>query len=357
MPPIDMTKKLLFWGGLPPATINGVTISNQINLSILKNVFQIDTIEEENSFQFHGKLSIFKIKLFLKSYLVILKKSYRTPYIYFYLVFSLSTFGGIKTLLAILCFRLLNRGKIVLHIHRGDFFSHFHKRFINKIISYAVFRLTYKIIVLSESTKIEFDNKSIHQSVVLHNTVEIEYKSDYKENQKLRFLYISNYLIDKGILDLLEVFSKLCVRYPAINLQTFGAFSDQSLKKEILSYSSSNIQIHDSISGIEKFEKIAKTDCLILPSWNEGQPIVLLEAMSIGIPVIATRVGLIPELLGSDYPYFTEPKNQLSLEKTIIQFIQSERINNISKELKEKYDRLYSQKRHEEDLINIFSLS
>lgn len=354
---MDRRNKLLFWGSLPPSTVNGISISSQINLRILNNIFQVDSIEDEDSFQYHDKLSLFKIKLFLKSYLAILKKSYRIPYKYFYLVFSLSTLGGIKTLLAIVSFRLLNSGKIVLHIHRGDFFSHFHKGIINKIISSTIIKLTHKILVLSEITKVEFENKSIHKCVVLHNTVEIDYKSDYKENKKLKFLYISNYLIDKGIFDLLEVFSKLCIRYPAIILQTYGAFSDQSVKKEILSYSSSNIQIFDSITGIEKFEKIAQSDCLILPSWNEGQPIILLEAMSIGTPVIATRVGLIPDLLGTDYPFLADARDQFSLENIVIQFMQSERINEISTELKEKYDRIYSKKKHREDLINIFTIA
>ena len=351
---MNRNTKILFWGGLPPATINGVTISNLINLNILSKEFQIDCIEECNSFRHHGKLSLFKIKSFVKSNLAIIKRAYKNHYKYFYLVFSVSTLGGIKTLLAIVCFRMFNQGKVVLHIHRGDFFSAFYKSRINKIIASLVLILTNKIIVLSESQKKEIQLKFNNCVEVLTNTVEIEYKYDPIVKQNINFLYISNYLVDKGILDLLEVFKKLIKKYPYINLQTFGAFSDQQLKKIILGYNSTNIQIHNTISGIEKFQIISQSDCLILPSWNEGQPIVLLEAMSVGTPVISTNVGLIPELLGSDYPFLSLARDQVSLENTIIKFIESKTNPLISKELIEKYNNFYSHKKHKETLFQIF---
>lgn len=348
--------KLLFFGEFPTKSINGIAIANETNLSLLKKSFTIDIIEEENNFKEHAQISFRKFSKVLNQITLIIGKSFSYRYDYFYLVFSLSTFGAIKTLIAILCFRLFNSGKVILHIHRGDFFSHFHKGIINKTLSRLIFNMTHKIIVLSEKPKIEIEKTFNKSCEVLYNTVDIEYEHDYTEKQNLVFLYISNYLIDKGILDLLEVFKNLCLKYPEITLQTYGAFSDQNLKKTILSFNSSNIQVYDTISGIEKFKKIAQSDCLILPSWNEGQPIVLLEAMSVGTPVIATNVGLIPDLLGINYPYLTKAKDQKSLEETIIKFIKSEENNTISKELKEKYERLYCKKKHEEDLMKIFSV-
>lgn len=51
------------------------------------------------------------------------------------------------------------------------------------------------------------------------------------------------------------------------------------------------------VSGAEKERLLQNADIFILPSHNEGLPVSLLEAMRLGIPVISTRVGGIPELI------------------------------------------------------------
>ncbi|MCI4065255.1 glycosyltransferase family 4 protein [Micromonospora sp. R77] len=49
-------------------------------------------------------------------------------------------------------------------------------------------------------------------------------------------------------------------------------------------------------------EVLARTDVLLLPSATEGFPMVLLEAMAHGVPIVATRVGAVAEILAEDRP-------------------------------------------------------
>jgi glycosyltransferase involved in cell wall biosynthesis len=348
-------RHLLFFGELPGGSVHGISIANCVNLEMLGSCFIVDRIEEKSILADHDKITLSKIANFIKNNLTIVSKSFSQQYDYFYLVFSLSSFGSFKSLMAILSFRIFNKGKVVLHLHRGDFFVRFYKTIINRIITKLVFRFSHKIVVLSDNQKIEFEAVFHRSFYVLPNTIEIEYKPEAWVRNRFNFIFISNYLIDKGIIDLLEVFKKLIKQYSEITLETYGDFADKGLKDAILDFNSSNIGINGPVTGIQKFEKISQSDCLVLPSWNEGQPIVLLEAMSVGTPVIASGVGLIPELLGKDYQFLINPMDRESLEIKILQFLKTENINEISHKLSSRYYELYSQKKHFEILNNIFN--
>jgi glycosyltransferase involved in cell wall biosynthesis len=345
---------MLFYGELFPASVHGVAIANQINIEMLKASFHIDIIQEYSNLSDHGKIHIRKFLNVIKNDFAIISNSILHKYRYFYLAFSLSTFGSVKTLSAIMCFRLFNRGKVVLHLHRGDFFSTFYKNRINRIISKLIIKFSSRLIVLSDNQKSEFEGFFNIPCHVLPNTVEIEYPPILQNRSTLSFLYISNYLIDKGILELLEVFTKLSEQYRSITLKTYGSFADENLKDTILKFNTSNISINGPISGSNKFKVISESDCLILPSWNEGQPIILLEAMSVGTPIIASNVGLIRELIGEDYPFFMKARDKDSLEHVMIKFMNLENTDFISQNLLDSYRSKYSQKKHAERLNNIF---
>ncbi|KQS64750.1 glycosyl transferase family 1 [Rhizobium sp. Leaf371] len=60
-------------------------------------------------------------------------------------------------------------------------------------------------------------------------------------------------------------------------------------------------------------------DLFVLPSLFEGLPLAVLEAMSAGVPVVATRIGGTLEALGDEHPFFAEPGQPASLAETVLQ--------------------------------------
>ena len=72
------------------------------------------------------------------------------------------------------------------------------------------------------------------------------------------------------------------------------------------------------ISGEEKTKLLNEVDVFVLPSYNEGLPISILEAMSYNLPIISTKVGGIPEVLKNEYNgYLINPGDLIALENAI----------------------------------------
>jgi len=344
---------LLFFGELPPASVHGISLSNQLNIDLLRDNFDVVIIEESSDLLKHARMAWTKFFNLLKYVCLVGNYSIRNNFSYFYLTFSMSTIGVIKTFLLVVAFSLCSRSQIVLHMHRGDFFDFYENR-INRLFATIIFRLTSKIIVLSPSQLTDFGKVFTGQIEVLENSLPQEYFLGDKTFTNKCFVFLSNYILAKGILDLLEVFKVMSIKDQDLKLECYGSFSDENLKEKIYGFQSINISINDAIFGKEKFDKIHESYCLILPSWNEGQPLVLLEAMSQGAPVIATDVGLVKELLGGTYPYVYTLGNKKQLAQMIDLYLADTNKEKISVYLKNRYYERFSREKHKHELMKIF---
>ena len=104
---------------------------------------------------------------------------------------------------------------------------------------------------------------------------------------------------EKGQTGLLRVFAQLRTGHPDLTLRLVGDGPDRDALERL----SQELSVGDAVTFAGRLPEpdtlveIAKADLLVLPSFMEGLPIVLMEAMALGVPVIASRVAGIPELV------------------------------------------------------------
>lgn len=123
-----------------------------------------------------------------------------------------------------------------------------------------------------------------------------------RTGRAFRFVCIANYEFRKGYDILFDAFKTLTTTkgYNA-DLAIAGRFTDgQECKQAILNRGLKNIHIYGEINKQEVRDLLYQSDVLVLASRSEVQPLVLLEAMSTGIPVVSTECVPQSERIGPE---------------------------------------------------------
>lgn len=102
---------------------------------------------------------------------------------------------------------------------------------------------------------------------------------------------------EKGALDLVEAFAGVRERHPQARLVLAGEGRDAAAVREAVAAHGLEpaVELPGWVDRDRKRALLASASCLVLPSHAEGLPLALLEGLLAGVPVVATRVGGIPE--------------------------------------------------------------
>jgi len=193
--------------------------------------------------------------------------------------------------------------KIIFHVHGGgfaDFYTKKTTRFGRFLIGY-ILKKSCLVIVLSDNWKrLIGDVIGLQNLVTLHNPIQDKQYFDIQnEPTENRLLFLGLIKEEKGIYDILTAMSNLQRKYGVtafLDVCGVGEADELNLMAERLSLSGHIVQ-HGWISQGEVRHLLAKTTAFLLPSYIEGLPMSILEAMAAGVPVIASNVGGIPDLI------------------------------------------------------------
>jgi teichuronic acid biosynthesis glycosyltransferase TuaC len=112
-------------------------------------------------------------------------------------------------------------------------------------------------------------------------------------------IFVGNLIKTKGVFELLEAFISLSASRRDLYLIMVGKGAEQKKIRNIIESASleNRIILTGKVPHNEISSWLNAADLFVLPTYYEGLPNALLEAMSCGLPVIATRVGGIPEVI------------------------------------------------------------
>ncbi|MFH0805692.1 MAG: glycosyltransferase family 4 protein, partial [Patescibacteria group bacterium] len=159
-------------------------------------------------------------------------------------------------------------------------------------------------------------------------------------------LYVGSLSIHKGVNYLIKAMPKILKKYESANLLIIGnGQQEDNLKK--LSYKlgvNQNVHFIGSIKNDELPYYYNSADVFVLASLREGLPVVLMEAMSSGCPVVATNIAGNPDIIDNGKNGFLiKIKSPKEISQAVIKILSDEDlknrfIKNARKTIKEKYD-------------------
>ena len=168
----------------------------------------------------------------------------------------------------------------------------------------ATLRCLASIRFLGRSIESAHANYGLRHSVVFSNGIECPVVpapySSRAHARPLELLYVGALACSKGISSIVKAVAMCRAVGCPIRLTLVGEWSEASFRDEVLDYVAQEslqeqVRFAGRVTGEEKWGYYRRAALLVHPTEWDGQPLTILEAMAMGLGVVATRVGAIPD--------------------------------------------------------------
>ena len=280
-----------------PALTATSGISNVINNWICADIRQqvelkyIATLDEYVPGQYFKKLCN-GLRSYLQ-YILTRTSSYDVVHIH------LSSAMSFYRKLIIFIIAKIKKDKVIVHLHGSEFEEfYFSGSGIQKKMVAWMFNHANVVLVLSKKWKNFAKSISANENIfVLYNgAIPEQFYPSLHDQSIINILFMGRLGARKGTFDLLKAFLLIHEELPNVKLILGGDGElDKANQFVVENNLQSKVEIKGWLSGQDKIDAFRNAQIYVLPSYNEGLPGSVLEAMAAGLPIVSTSVGGIPE--------------------------------------------------------------
>lgn len=210
-----------------------------------------------------------------------------------------SSHGSFKRKAIYLAFARWRGVPTIFHLHSGGF-----RKFVDEEASPGLRRRIVQtlqssshLVALSDSWATYLHSLAPGVTVsVLPNPVDVLPDAALRDGEPGRLLFLGRASDSKGVYDLLDAFAALVQRHPHARLAVGGDGDLQRLRNRIAELGlGMHVEVLGWVSGQQKLDQFLRCQVYVLPSYHEGMPVGMLEAMALARAVVVTPVGGVPE--------------------------------------------------------------
>lgn len=230
--------------------------------------------------------------------------------------------------------------------------------------SYEDYKLALDLKIIDKD-RIAWISNGVDLNKFNPENIKIDIKS-YKENLGITvdskvICFIGRLVEEKGILDLLEAFKYLIKDYSNLYLMIIGDASlderDKETKQKIKSYlDDTKLRERIILTGFRNDipELLKISDIFVLPSYREGMPRSIIEAMAMGKPVVATNIrGCREEVVDEETGFLVSVNSPKEIYEAIKRLIDNELIAEMGAKGRKRAIELYDEEKVLEKQVNI----